>query len=60
MIAGGLDRGNEFDDLVPDLVGLKKMVILGQSAPRVQRAAEKAGVGYISADEIADATRKGL
>ena len=58
LIAGGLDRGNEFDDLVPDLVGLKKMVILGQSAPRVQRAAEKAGVDYISADEIADATRK--
>ncbi len=29
MIAGGLDRGNEFDELVPDITGLKKMVILG-------------------------------
>lgn len=24
LIAGGLDRGNEFDDLIPDLVGLKR------------------------------------
>ncbi|HEM5141584.1 TPA: UDP-N-acetylmuramoyl-L-alanine--D-glutamate ligase [Streptococcus suis] len=58
LIAGGLDRGNEFDELVPDLVGLKKMVILGQSAPRVQRAADKAEVGTIEALDIADATRK--
>ncbi|NQN48899.1 UDP-N-acetylmuramoyl-L-alanine--D-glutamate ligase [Streptococcus suis] len=58
LIAGGLDRGNEFDELVPDLVGLKKMVILGQSAPRVQRAADKAEVETVSALDIADATRK--
>ncbi|WP_105124372.1 UDP-N-acetylmuramoyl-L-alanine--D-glutamate ligase [Streptococcus suis] len=58
LIAGGLDRGNEFDDLVPDLLGLKKMVILGQSAPRVQRAADKAGVPTLAAEDIADATRK--
>ncbi|MFM0760353.1 UDP-N-acetylmuramoyl-L-alanine--D-glutamate ligase [Streptococcus suis] len=58
LIAGGLDRGNEFDELVPDLVGLKKMVILGQSAPRVQRAADKAEVETIEALDIADATRK--
>lgn len=58
LIAGGLDRGNEFDELVPDLLGLKKMVILGQSAPRVQRAADKAGVPTIAAEDIADATRK--
>ena len=58
LIAGGLDRGNEFDALVPDLVGLKKMIILGQSAPRVKRAAKKAGVATIAAVDIADATRK--
>lgn len=58
LIAGGLDRGNEFDELVPDLLGLKKMVILGQSAPRVQRAADKAGVATLAAEDIADATRK--
>ena len=58
LIAGGLDRGNEFDELVPDITGLKKMVILGQSAERVKRAAEKAGVAYVDATDIADATRK--
>ena len=58
LIAGGLDRGNEFDELVPDIKGLKKMVILGQSAERVKRASDKAGVEYVDATDIADATRK--
>lgn len=58
LIAGGLDRGNEFDELVPDLVGLKHMVILGQSAPRLKRAAHKAAVPYTEAQDVADATRK--
>ncbi|MER0122600.1 UDP-N-acetylmuramoyl-L-alanine--D-glutamate ligase [Streptococcus sp. ZJ93] len=58
LIAGGLDRGNEFDELVPDLVGLKHMIILGESAPRVKRAADKAGVSYTDAQDVADATRK--
>ena len=34
------------------------MVILGQSAERVKRAADKAGVAYVDATDIADATRK--
>lgn len=58
LIAGGLDRGNEFDELVPDLVGLKHMVILGESAPRVKRAAKKAGVPYTDAQDVADAAKK--
>ncbi|MFC3931625.1 UDP-N-acetylmuramoyl-L-alanine--D-glutamate ligase [Streptococcus dentapri] len=57
LIAGGLDRGNEFDELVPDLIGLKKMVILGESAPRVKRAADKAGVDYLDAKDIQEATQ---
>ena len=58
LIAGGLDRGNEFDELVPDLKGLKKMVILGQSAPRVKRAADQAGVSYLDATDVWDAAHK--
>ncbi|MFC5631917.1 MULTISPECIES: UDP-N-acetylmuramoyl-L-alanine--D-glutamate ligase [Streptococcus] len=57
LIAGGLDRGNEFDELVPDIEGLKLMVVLGESAPRVKRAAQKAGVRTLDAKDIADATR---
>ena len=58
LIAGGLDRGNEFDELVPDIKGLKKMVILGESAARVKRAADQAEISYLDASDIRDATRK--
>ena len=58
LIAGGLDRGNEFDELVPDIKGLKKMVILGASATRVKRAADQAEVSYLDASDVRDATRK--
>ncbi|MBJ7541395.1 UDP-N-acetylmuramoyl-L-alanine--D-glutamate ligase [Streptococcus sp. SL1232] len=57
LIAGGLDRGNEFDGLVPDITGVKLMVILGESAPRVKRAADKANVPYVDAKDVADAAR---
>lgn len=57
LIAGGLDRGNEFDELVPDITGLKLMVILGESAPRIKRAADKAGVATLAAKDVAEATR---
>lgn len=57
LIAGGLDRGNTFDDLVPDLKGLKKMVLLGESAPKMKEAAEMAQVPSIDAKDIANATR---
>ena len=57
LIAGGLDRGNEFDELVPDITGVKLIVILGESAPRVKRAADKANVPYVDAKDVADAAR---
>lgn len=57
LIAGGLDRGNEFDELVDDIKGLKKMVILGESAEKMKRAADKAGVAYVDAVDVADAVR---
>lgn len=56
LIAGGLDRGNEFDDLVPDIKGIKKMILLGQSANKMKRAADKAGVTYLDAKDVAEAT----
>lgn len=57
LIAGGLDRGNEFDELVPDIKGLKKMILLGESAFRVKRAADQAGVETLAAKNIAEAAR---
>lgn len=57
LIAGGLDRGNAFDTLIPDIKGLKKMILLGESAEKMKVAAESAGVGYLDAKDVADATR---
>lgn len=34
------------------------MVILGESAARVKRAADKAGVSYMDAADVKDATQK--
>ena len=33
-------------------------MILGESAPRVKRAADKAGVSYVDATDVADAAKK--
>lgn len=57
LIAGGLDRGNAFDTLIPDIKGLKKMILLGESAEKMKEAAERVGVGYLEAKDVADATR---
>ncbi|GAB6665921.1 UDP-N-acetylmuramoyl-L-alanine--D-glutamate ligase [Streptococcus uberis] len=57
LIAGGLDRGNAFDTLIPDIKGLKKMILLGESAEKMKVAAESAAVSYLEAKDVADATR---
>lgn len=57
LIAGGLDRGNEFDELIPDIEGLKLIILIGESAPRVKRAADKAGVITVFAKDVKEATK---
>ncbi|MCT8139024.1 UDP-N-acetylmuramoyl-L-alanine--D-glutamate ligase [Anaerobacillus sp. CMMVII] len=47
LLAGGLDRGNEFDELIPDLKKLKGIVLYGETAPKLERAAVKAGLTFI-------------
>ncbi|UZJ77253.1 UDP-N-acetylmuramoyl-L-alanine--D-glutamate ligase [Fictibacillus sp. KU28468] len=44
LLAGGLDRGNEFDDLIPQLKQVKSIILFGQTAPKLQRAAKDAGI----------------
>ncbi|MEH7382429.1 UDP-N-acetylmuramoyl-L-alanine--D-glutamate ligase [Bacillus sp. JJ1533] len=44
LLAGGLDRGNEFDDLVPELSRVKAMVLFGQTAKKLERAGKLAGI----------------
>lgn len=47
LIAGGLDRGNEFDELIPTLKNVKGVVLYGQTALKLKTAAEKAGLSFI-------------
>ncbi|WP_119326932.1 UDP-N-acetylmuramoyl-L-alanine--D-glutamate ligase [Companilactobacillus musae] len=48
LIAGGLDRGNGFDELIPSLKGkVNNLVVYGQTADKVISSAEKADVGNI-------------
>ena len=58
LIAGGLDRGNDFDDLRPDIEGLKAMVVLGETAEKLAKTAESAGVPVYQSQDVAAATVK--
>lgn len=44
LLAGGLDRGNEFDDLVPYLNNVKGLIVFGETASKIAKAGETAGV----------------
>ncbi len=54
LLAGGLDRGNEFDDLIPYFKNVKAIVTFGQTAPKLVRAAEKAGLDTIESVDTLD------
>ncbi|MGX7024165.1 UDP-N-acetylmuramoyl-L-alanine--D-glutamate ligase [Vagococcus hydrophili] len=44
LIAGGLDRGNGFEELEESLVGLKALVATGETADKLIETAKKMGV----------------
>lgn len=58
LILGGLDRGNSFDELLPDLQGIKHLVLIGQVAPRLKEFAQKAGLPWLLAEDVAAATEQ--
>lgn len=47
LLAGGLDRGNGFDELIPHLTGLKAIVLFGQTQQKLADTAKKAGITTI-------------
>ncbi|WP_312190276.1 UDP-N-acetylmuramoyl-L-alanine--D-glutamate ligase [Enterococcus sp.] len=51
LLAGGLDRGNSFDELVPALKGLKAIVVFGETKEKLAAAAQAAGVKTIEMTE---------
>lgn len=54
LLAGGLDRGNSFDQLGPSLKGLKAIVVFGETKDKLAQAAEAAGVSSIVFSENAE------
>ena len=56
LLAGGLDRGNTFDELIPSLKGIKAMVVFGQTKEKLMDAGKKAGIETIvTADSVEQA-----
>ncbi|MGM0873563.1 MAG: UDP-N-acetylmuramoyl-L-alanine--D-glutamate ligase [Bacillota bacterium] len=47
LLAGGLDRGNEFDELKPYLNDVKAMILFGETAPKLERIAIESGIEII-------------
>ncbi len=47
LLAGGLDRGNEFDELTASLKHVKALVTFGQTAPKLARVARMVGIEAI-------------
>ena len=47
LLAGGLDRGNEFDELIPSLKNVKAVIAFGQTAEKIARVAKEAGISTV-------------
>ena len=59
LIAGGLDRGNVFDELIPDLKAVSGIVLYGETKEKLQEAAKVAGVPVIEiVNTLEEATKK--
>ena len=59
LIAGGLDRGNSFDELIPYLDNVKTMVVYGQTKEKLKDAGIKAGIkSIVEVDNLTSAVLK--
>ncbi|WP_221564094.1 UDP-N-acetylmuramoyl-L-alanine--D-glutamate ligase [Alkalihalobacillus sp. TS-13] len=47
LLAGGLDRGNDFDELIPYLYNTKALITFGETAPKLIKTAKEAGIKVI-------------
>ncbi|MGM0218266.1 UDP-N-acetylmuramoyl-L-alanine--D-glutamate ligase [Enterococcus sp. AZ126] len=51
LLAGGLDRGNDFDELIPSLKGIKAIILFGETKDKLRKAAVEAGIKTIQLTE---------
>lgn len=51
LLAGGLDRGNSFEELVPSLQNVKALIAFGETKHKLVEAGQKAGIQVIEITE---------
>lgn len=53
LLAGGLDRGNDFDDLIPYLKNVSTLIVFGETAQKLAETGRKAGIeSIITVDNV--------
>lgn len=57
LIAGGLDRGAEFDELLPYLTHVKAMVVYGETKEKLRALADKANIKAVVVNELSEAVQ---
>ncbi|WP_026689997.1 UDP-N-acetylmuramoyl-L-alanine--D-glutamate ligase [Alteribacter aurantiacus] len=58
LIAGGLNRGNEFDELAPWLKGVHGVVTYGETKEKISRVAKDTGAKVIEVNTLDEAVPK--
>ncbi|WP_058307908.1 UDP-N-acetylmuramoyl-L-alanine--D-glutamate ligase [Gracilibacillus massiliensis] len=59
LLAGGLDRGNEFDELGEVMKNVKALVLFGESAPKIEKVGKNIGIETIqSVDSMEQAVQE--
>ncbi|MBX8360137.1 UDP-N-acetylmuramoyl-L-alanine--D-glutamate ligase, partial [Staphylococcus aureus] len=57
-LCGGLDRGNEFDELIPYMENVRAMVVFGQTKAKFAKLGNSQGKSVIEANNVEDAVDK--
>lgn len=55
LLAGGLDRGNGFEELSDMVTGLKGMVVFGETAPKLRQLADRLHIPVFESENVATA-----
>lgn len=59
LLAGGLDRGNDFDELIPHLKNVKTLITFGETAAKLAKTGREARIkNIVNADNVKDAVKK--
>lgn len=57
LIAGGLDRGNDFEELEPSLQPVKQMVVYGESKQKLAVSAQRQHIPVVVVDTLEEAVK---